>query len=716
MAKLYVAFLWHHHQPYYGDIRTGRCTLPWVRLHGIASYIGMARLLQEVPEMRATFNLVPSLVEQIQGYAAGQSRDEWLILTEKPAEALEEREVEFVLQHFFSAKRETLIQPHRRYDELFHKRSMPTSQAREVIGEFSAQDLRDLQVWASLAWFHPIVVSYDRTLRELIDKGSQYTEDDKAALLAKQREVMGQIVPLYRHLQDEGQAELTTSPYYHPILPLLCNMASAREALPNVKLPEADLPAETDAEAQVRRGIDAYQECFGCAPRGLWPSEGSVSPRTLDLLHKAGIQWTASDSDILTRSHLNDGAPSPYEPYAVAAGAGEINMVFRDHELSDQIGFQYHHQSSQKAVADFVDRLEHIAASTDTGGPPLVSIILDGENPWQQYANQGVEFLRELYQTIVRHPHIEPTTFERFLEEHQPTRRIGRVFSGSWIYHCFSTWIGNEETNAAWELLARARDTLEQRDREGTQSQAQLAQAREALYTAEGSDWFWWYGEDHSSPYDAQFDAGFRHHLKALYEALGEEPPAELDIPIHKPDRPLHTDPVQLLDVQVDGAEGNYFEWVGAGLYEVEKDAGAMQRVSGRAFSRVHFGFDLKHLFLRVDIELELLASGEAGSALCFEFIRPAKSSYFVSLPSVPHTPTAAVKRGDGGKSLASAAGGKIVEVSIPFDELRCQEGSPLDFYVTFTSAGEIVQQAPDSAPIRVFRPTEDFERIVWLV
>ena len=725
MAKLHVGFLWHHHQPYYGDARTGLASLPWVRLHSIGSYIGMARVLQEAGDMRVTFNLVPSLVEQIQAYADGTLRDEWLVLTEAPANDLNEREVEFILQHFFSANRETLIQPHARYRELLAKRSTATKTARQAAKGFSKQDIRDLQVWASLAWFHPLVVSYDRVLRELDTKGEGYTEDDKAALVAKQREVMAQIVPLYKHLQDEDRIEIATSPYYHPILPLLCNMTSAREALPNLKLPAPSLQAEADAEAQVHKSIASYEQWFGRRPAGMWPPEGSVSPRTLELLQKAGIQWTASDSDVLARSQLDNGTPTPYEPYEAAAAGGHIAVVFRDHELSDLIGFRYAHMSPDTAVADFMQRLDRIAAQAPDDRTALVAVILDGENPWPHYPGQGVEFLRSLYQAIVRHPQIAPTTFSRYISEQPPTRAIRRIFSGSWIRHCFDTWIGNHETNLAWDYLAEARSALVHQQDAGSLEPAQVERAWEELYTAEGSDWFWWYGEDHTSPYDAQFDAAFRLHLRNVYDAAGLEPPDRLDVPIHKPDRPLHTSPVRLLKVLVDGQESSYFEWMGAGLYEVEKDAGAMQRVSGRAFDRVWFGFDLAALFIRIDFSPACLLHTATTAHVRLDFVRPSKSSYTIGLApaqgpagngSTGQRRPTTVKRRGGRPTAASAACAKTLEAAIPFDEIGAAQGDALEFYVSFGAEGEVVQRAPESAPIRVVRPTEDFERIVWIV
>ncbi|MBI5379672.1 MAG: glycoside hydrolase, partial [Nitrospirae bacterium] len=260
---LYLAFLWHMHQPLYKDLRTGAYTLPWVRLHGTKDYFDMAAVLEGFPELRQTFNLVPSLLDQIEDCAAG-AIDPFLELTLRSAADLTTEEKLFLIEHFFMAHPETMILVHPRYRELLHKRGdlYGPEEVRQAVRYFSIADYRDLQVWFNLAWFDPLFQEQDPLIRELIGKGRGFTEEEKALLAVKQREVLAGIVPLYRRLQEQGQIELTTSPYYHPILPLLCDTEVARVSLPSVPLPSRFRHPE-DAEAQIRRAVDSHTRRFG---------------------------------------------------------------------------------------------------------------------------------------------------------------------------------------------------------------------------------------------------------------------------------------------------------------------------------------------------------------------------------------------------------------------------------------------------------------------
>ena len=364
MGVVHVSLLWHHHQPYYREGPNGRYAMPWVRLHGIKDYYGMAWLAEQHRDVHMTFNMVPSLLVQLQDYANGEADEEWLRLSAKPAADLTEDEIHFVLNEFFSAHWETMIRPFPRYQELVLKRRFDRRTSRQVFREFDTQDLRDLQVWANLAWFFPQLLWDDEVLRELVAKGRGYSEDDKVALLAKQREVLGRVIPMYRGLQDGGSVELSVSPFYHPILPLLCNMERAREGIPGLPMPRTVVNMTEDARAQVARAVEAYWVFFGRAPRGMWPSEGSVSPEVPPIVAEAGIRWIATDEGILGRSldmfFHRDGYGLPeeweklYQPYRVPQGGADFAILFRDHYLSDLIGFQYYNQPAEAAAADFV--------------------------------------------------------------------------------------------------------------------------------------------------------------------------------------------------------------------------------------------------------------------------------------------------------------------------------------------------------------------------
>jgi alpha-amylase/alpha-mannosidase (GH57 family) len=301
VKPIHLAFLWHQHQPFYRDQRTGEFAMPWVRLHAVKDYLGMAQLLEEVPQMRATVNLVPSLVTQIEAYLEG-AEDVALRLTRKPAADLTESEQEYLLDHFFSAHREILIHPFPRYRELVLRRQFGRHSAAEVRRHFQERDLRDLQVWFNLAWMGPLHLEKEPEIAALVRKGAGFSEEDKVAILEIQRRAMAEVIPAHRRLQERGQIELTTTPFFHPILPLLLDPASAGEAMPGAPLPNGAMPLVEDAREQLRLAREAHARWFGRPPRGLWPSEGSVSQALVPIVLDLGFEWMATDEEVLFRS------------------------------------------------------------------------------------------------------------------------------------------------------------------------------------------------------------------------------------------------------------------------------------------------------------------------------------------------------------------------------------------------------------------------------
>ena len=546
MPPIHLAFLWHQHQPLYKDLLKGRYVLPWVRLHAIKDYIGMLLVLKEFsPEkIRCTINLVPSLIIQIQEYAAGVARDDALTLTRKPAEELDESERRYVLEHMFVGNPDRLIRLFPRYDQLFQMRNKAREHPDQAPNLFSANTLRDIQVWATLAWFHPLVVESDDVLKELRNKGKDFTEEDKAAMLERQDDVLRRVLPLHRELAESGQIEISTTPFYHPILPLLCNMESAREAMPDVPMPERRADFRADAEVQVRRAIELHRRVFKQSPTGMWPAEGSVGMDMLPILKGRGLRWIATDEQILARSMQvdlsRDGGAilnSPdalYQPYALPGEGDPSAIVFRDRALSDAIGFEYHHGDPVAGAQNLVGRLLE-SARRCSDGPHLVSIILDGENPWDYYEQAGLTFLRELYSQLSRTEEIVTTRLTDYLAEYPPSVQLPRLAAGSWIDANFAIWIGENEDRAAWAMVAGARDALTRRmAQQPPLDEKVAAEAWEQIYIAEGSDWFWWFGESRTSEQDCLFDDLFRRHLANVYHLIGEPRPAPLDRPVGK--------------------------------------------------------------------------------------------------------------------------------------------------------------------------------------
>jgi alpha-amylase/alpha-mannosidase (GH57 family) len=523
MADIALTFLWHQHQPYYPDDVAGDNPMPWVRLHGVKDYVGMALHLLEFPELRATINLVPSLLVQLEAYTERNASDRFLDLSAIPADGLSEADSLFLLDHFFMANAEHMILPQARYGELYHRRAAGRNSAREALRRFKESDLRDLQVWFNLAWVHPLAVARDDFLQGLVAKGRLFSENDKKGLLARHRDLLREVVPLHRRLAESGQVELTTTPFFHPILPLLLDKKLAREAMPDCKLPRHTAGYPEDAAVHVRRAIEHHAGLFGGPPRGMWPAEGSVCQSMLPLLAQHGIRWIATDEEVLSAS--THGAVSRdgkghvrhpeqlYKAYKVREGNAELGIVFRDHALSDLIGFHYQRNDPTQAAEHFMGCLHGIGQVVHGGAPALVGVILDGENCWEHYPGGGVAFLRALYERCVGTPGVKTMTVGEYLEKHPPHDTLPHLFAGSWISHNFAIWIGHEEDNTAWDALHRTREHLLRRQREGGRPPEVLQKAWEEMYIAEGSDWFWWFGDDHSSAQDALFDYLFRKHL-----------------------------------------------------------------------------------------------------------------------------------------------------------------------------------------------------------
>ena len=723
MAPVCLAIMWHQHQPSYraGDSVVGR--LPWVRLHGIKDYVGMALLAHCFPEFHHTINLVPCLLDQIEDLAAGTASDLDLDLTTTPADELSAEEAVAVLDLFFMANIDTIVRPHARYAELLGKRALGRRRAASALRDFSAEDLRDLQVWHTLAWFHPLVVEQRQDVRDLVAKGRGFSEEDKAALAAAQQEVLRQIIPLHKRLQDDGSVELTTSPRYHPILPLLFNMQSARVALPGLPLPAESLDGAADAVQQIAEGVQSHARRFGRKPRGFWPSEGSVSPEMVAPVAEAGNEWMASDEDVLGLSlGVREGrggrdVAGPdwlYGAYELAAGEGRtLAAVFRDHVLSDRIGFHYAHApDGEAAAADLLARIKSVR-SRDAARPALVAIIMDGENAWEYYPEQGMRFLTALYRGACRDKAIQPVTVSEYLDAHGPMGRLERLHSGSWIGANFATWVGQTEKDRGWELLARAKAAVEAAALQAPAGA--LAEARNAIHRAEGSDWFWWYGEGHSSEQEDVFDELFRAHLRAAYQSAGLPVRDEVEGVISE-ERPLYRDPEFLQDVTVDGQVSSYYEWLDAGYYDSRRDVGAMQPAGGLAVSQLYFAYCVSHFLLRLDRPRP--AGGaygmDWGVRLVFSNGRRVTLAPDEAL-SAPAALTVSDEARPGWEArTGTAARGHVVELAVPWVDLALHTGDEASFHVEVFRGEEVIQKLPRDSVIIIVVPGADFGAMDW--
>jgi alpha-amylase/alpha-mannosidase (GH57 family) len=513
---LNLAFIFHMHQPYYKNLLTQEITMPWVRLHGVKDYLDMVQILEKYPSMHQTFNLVPSLLEQIEDYVNNTGKDKFLELSFKPASNLTKQEKEFILERFFMINKERAIAMHPRYYELYFKKQ------RKI--EFSTQDYLDLQVWFNLAWTDPYFRQSAPELKALVNKGRFFSEEEKQLVLNKQLEILKEIIPAYRRLMSSGQIEVTISPFYHPILPLLYNTKIAKEAYAKSTLPKVNFSYPEDAKAQIDAAVSLFQEKFKASPQGMWPSEESVSEHILPLIMQSGINWIVADEAILFKSLKKKKRDTAllYQPHLLKRKDGNLNIIFRDRNLSDLLGFEYFNWSTEAAVADLLKHLKNIADAFKDKDI-LVTIAMDGENAWEYYPNDGHDFLELLYKNLSEAPFLKTVTISEYLLEHAAKSEVKHLVAGSWIFADFSKWINNPYKNKAWEYLSIARKELEGLPL--TTPNLQLAYKQ--MYIAEGSDWFWWYGENQED-----FDSMFRMHLSNFYTLINKEVPEYLKRPL----------------------------------------------------------------------------------------------------------------------------------------------------------------------------------------
>lgn len=740
---LHVAFIWHQHQPLYksrGDANyyaasEGQYRLPWVRLHGTKDYLDLILLLERYPKLHQTVNLVPSLIMQIEDYVAGTALDPYLIATVTPVENLDRASKEFVIEHFFDANQHTLINPHPRYSELYGQRQ---ERGRGwCLENWQEQDYSDLLAWHNLAWIDPLFWD-DPEIEAWLKQGKGFTLSDRQRIIAKHREILSRIIPQHRKMQESGQLEVTTTPYTHPILPLLADTNAGRVAVPNMTLPESRFQFAEDIPRHLNKAWQMYEERFGCAPRGLWPSEQSVSPEILPYVAKQGFQWLCSDEAVLGWSlkHFfhRDETGNVYEPeklyrpYRLETPAGDLAIVFRDHRLSDLIGFTYSAMEPKQAVTDLVGHLEAIARSLkDKADQPwLVTIALDGENCWEFYPQDGKPFLELLYQTLSNDPDIKLVTVSEFIDQYPPTETIPaqQLHSGSWVDGSFTTWIGDPAKNKAWDLLTAARQTLANHP-EATEENN--PEAWEALYAAEGSDWFWWFGEGHSSNQDAMFDQLFREHLAALYRSLNEPVPENVRQPVEVHEARGDHMPQGFIHPMIDG-RGNEQDWDKAGRIEVGGARGTMHQSS--PIQRLWYGVDHLNLYLRLDFQTGVQPGKEIPpelNLLWFYENRPMHNSPIplVDLPeqaplnyafhhhlgvnlltqTVWLQEAGEYSRWQSRASRAQVGIDSCVEIAIPWADLQVEPDYGLRLVVVFSEGGRYRQYLPENGMLAISVP-----------
>lgn len=538
-----VVLCWHMHQPGYQDLQTGAFLFPWVYLHTIKDYSDMAAHLEAHSDAKAVVNFAPVLLDQIEIYltqierwrhGAGEIGDPLLaaLVAETLPEAGSPSFLELV-EKCLRANRERIIGRFPAFSRLAEIAGFYRSKP-ELQRYISSSFLADLLVWYHLGWMGEDLRRKNDCIRSLQEKGAGFTMEDRRALMEVIFETLASIGPRYRRLAEKGQVELAVSPYAHPMLPLLLDLGSAREALPEISLPvhEQYPGGEVRARWHLARAKEVFQRFFGLEPSGCWASEGGLSQPTLALLHEQGFVWTASGDSVLHNSYnkakpgaREAGKANVHTPWRF--GDAPITVYFRDDGLSDLIGFNYADWHARDAVGDLVHHMETIASHK--GGRPepcVISVILDGENAWEYFPENGFYFLDELYQVLANHPRLQMTTYRELAERAATAAsELPGLVSGSWIYGTFSTWIGDSDKNRAWDLLCEAKLHFDRVMDNGSLTAEQKEKAAMQLALCEGSDWFWWFGDYNPAQIVSDFEHLYRRHLVNLYELIGYPAP-----------------------------------------------------------------------------------------------------------------------------------------------------------------------------------------------
>ena len=538
--RLDLVLLWHMHQPDYRDYETGEFRFPWTYLHVTKDYSDMAWHLEHHPGIRAVVNFTPVLLDQIEDYseqfASGRFRDPLLrLLARAEKEPLSAAERALILERCFQAGHRGIIQPFPAYKALHELFAMTGFRGQDWSHYFSDQCFFDVLTWFHIGWTGETVRRSSETVTRLMAVGTRFSHTDRLALLELIGEQVRNIIPRYAKMAAAGAIELSTTPQHHPLAPLLMSFGTAREADPDVVLPQApEYPGGTERlAAQIRVAIDEHARRFGEPPVGVWPAEGAISDGFLGLLASHGFKWTASGGQVLrnslsaTKTDARD--TRPYRAYCDAATSPGLALFFREDRLSDLIGFEYARWHSRDATANFISRLEAIAAAADEDEVPLVSVILDGENCWEYYPYNGYYFLDELYRRLESHAGIRTTTYRVCVErEGEALAALDRVIAGSWVYGKFDTWIGSPDKNRAWDLLCAAKRSFDLVIGSGRLGAEQARAAYRQLAACEASDCFWWMGDYNPRAAVASFDALYRAGLANLYRQLDLPVPAAL--------------------------------------------------------------------------------------------------------------------------------------------------------------------------------------------
>lgn len=606
------------HQPVYQLSANGDYLMPWVRLHAVKDYLDMALWAKKFDKLKLNFNFVPVLLDSIIEYAEKDAHDIHSRLTITPKNKLNEEDKIFILNNFFDANYQTMILTNEEYHRLYQIVQAHGTTNTDI---FTNQEYADIMALFNLAWIDPSFKTSNKDLKRLVKKGKNYTLEDRIQIIDIQRDIIRKIIPTLKRLANKNKIEITTSPYYHPILPILLDYKNIKKNAP-VDDEILNLRTELDAKVQTKMALDRVEQIFGKRPRGVWPSEQCVNGKTLDMLSQLGVEWSISDEGILASSinfefeHDFKGyLKEPYhllKTYEYKTKNSDIKMIFRDSTIHNLISFEYPHHNPIATANDLYDRIKvmqsKILSSPDKDH--LLTIALDGENCWENYFEDGSSFLKTLYTLITEDDTLETVLISDYLDNTKENKLLPKIASGSGFNRNFKLWIDEPVKDLAWTYLKRVReDFSEFVKREPLNPNIELA--RKELFICEGSDWYWWYGEPNDSGRDNIFDFIFRTHLKNIYRYLGLEAPQYLDDPITdiSPSKPSKY-PKSLITPKIDGKKitDEEDEWNNAGCIEIPD--GPVLRES-KLFEKIRFGNDENNFYLKFNLNKYIKANAE---------------------------------------------------------------------------------------------------------
>ncbi|MEM6822418.1 MAG: glycoside hydrolase family 57 protein [Verrucomicrobiota bacterium] len=720
---LQVVFLWHMHQPYYVDPLEKVALMPWVRLHAVKGYLDMIDVATQTPEVKMNFNFTPVLLRHLLEMAGDEVRDLWGDRARIPAADLNDEERWFVLENFFKINPSTLVQPFPRYRELWELRGRDGSadQIKSATHVYTEEDYRDLQTWYNLAWCGFSAEKRYPELLELKRKGRGFSEEEKNRVLDIHKEIVTLIPKLYREAEASEQVEVTTTPFFHPIMPLVYDTDFGLRAMPEREMPKR-FSAPEDVRSHLRLSQEQHQKVFGKPARGLWPSEGSVAPELIPLFKEAGIEYFCTDEDNLFRSlAMENSGYSPqadhlelFQPWHCEYEGASIGALFRERPLSDFIGFNAARNSAEDSAGYLSHHLEHLADVVPHSNG-AVTLALDGENAWEAFSDGGEGFLKRMYQMIEGSSKLTTARMTDVFESEHATPVVKTLHTGSWISANFDIWIGDQEENTGWERIGETRAFLEDYLSSHTIEASVEEQAWDAIYAAEGSDWFWWYGPDFQTDNDMLFDLLFRKHLQRVYLLMGETPPSNLEIPIQQvQEEAVATPPKDFVLPVVGGEMEGFYEWMGAGYFDVSQQQTAMFQ-SDRHVTAIFYGFSTEALFVRVDFQSKF------PQKLVFQFEQPSVAR--VEVIQDEGKVALQVFKGEQKVSFsnvetaAEAVWDKRLEWKVGFDLLGWDKSiSAIALQVSVLDNGIEVERYPERGSLEFDGPSDAFRLKNWFI